>query len=463
LPPGRRINVANLSYNPQCLPSLRDALATHPRRLAWAVGIVSLVVFGWDLPREPHFVDESAYISQSFYADLLIDGKRDDPTWLEYAGFDLPPLPKYLIGLALRLEGYPRPGPSAARSWYGDTSRRFVSDDALTAARHPSVLFGAMGCVAIFALGTLAVDARVGLFAAIALMANPLYRMHARRAMSDMPSEAMILAAAAMGLWAWKRLLAGRPAAWPTVGVAIGAGICAGLAVLAKLNGALAGFILAGWAALGLVLPSFSLRSRLTYTGSCVMAAGFAFALFVALNPFLTARPRRLSNPALVRLAGMGLMERVEVVKDHRVQVSEQAKQIFPNDALRGPFEKIKAVAVQGFGRFGPFGPRGWTDSTRRFDRKQDSGGLVWLPWVMAGFVASLAIGRRQYRRVEPPTAWAIALQAVIALATVTSFIPLAWDRYFLSIQPGSALLAAIALVAALDGIGRSLRRGVAT
>ena len=470
--------MTNLSHNPQPLPVLREVLDAHPRLLAGLVGVVALVVFGVGLAREPHFVDESAYISQSYYADLLIEGRRDDPTWLEYMGYDLPPLPKYTIGLALRLEGFPRPGPSAARSWYGDTSRRFVIEPALVAARRPSVLFGAIGCVAIFALGAVASDARVGLIAAVGLMANPLYRMHARRAMSDVPSEAMILATAAIGLWAWKRLL-GRassvtpgkkgdsPSAalrvnplFPCIGLAIGGGFCAGLAVLAKLNGALGGFVLAGWAVLGLALGSFPLRGRLAFAGGCVVASVVAFALFVALNPFLTAHPRLPAGAPIAAVAERTFLGRVEMVRNHRVTVSDAARKIFPRDALNGPVEKVKAVAVQGFGRFGPFGPRGWTDSTRRYDRAQDWGAWLWLPWVVAGLGVACVSGVRQVRAGEPPTGWAVAVQAAVALVTITAFIPLAWDRYFLSLQPGSALLGSIALVALLDAGVRLLRRG---
>ena len=42
----------------------------------------------------------------------------------------------------------------------------------------------------------------------------------------------------------------------------------------------------------------------------------------------------------------------------------------------------------------------------------------------------------------KPPTRpGAVMVQAGVALVVVTAFIPLAWDRYFLSIQPGFALL----------------------
>ncbi|WP_435016977.1 ArnT family glycosyltransferase [Tundrisphaera sp. TA3] len=450
--------MTNLWHNPQHLPGLRNWLDAHSRWVGGLVGVMALVVFGSNLSAEPHFVDESAYISQSFYADLLIGGRHDDPTWLEYPGYDLPPLPKYLIGLALRLEGFPRPGPAAARAWYANTSRQFVSPEALVAARRPSVLFGAIGCVAIFALGTMSFDARVGLLAALALMANPLYRMHARRAMSDVPSEAMILATAAIGLWAWKRLLGGRSIWWPTLVLAVGGGTCAGLAVLSKLNGALGGFVLAGWAALGLALGSFSLRGRWAFVGDCFAAGILAFALFVALNPFLTARPPGPIPANLEPIANLTFLERVQKVKDHRAGVSKDARLIFPADALNGPIDQIKAVAIQGFGRFGLFGPRGWTDSTRRFDWSQDRGACVWLPLVGVGFVLAIRFGRDQLRAGSPPTAWAVALQALIALGVVGSFIPLAWDRYYLSIQPGSALLAAMGLVLGFDWVRRSVR-----
>ncbi len=70
------------------------------------------------------------------------------------------------------------------------------------------------------------------------------------------------------------------------------------------------------------------------------------------------------------------------------------------------------------------------------------------MPLVVAGVVGSIARGREQRRRGEPPSAWAIVLGYLVALAAVASFIPLAWDRYYLAIQPGAVLLASSALTA---------------
>jgi 4-amino-4-deoxy-L-arabinose transferase-like glycosyltransferase len=415
------------------------------------VAVLSLTVFGQDLASEPHFMDESAYISQSFYADLWLDQKWDDPHWLAYGGFDLPPLPKYAIGLALRAQGYRRPGPGAMFAWYDNPSRQFVSKEALVAARRPSVVFGAMGCLAIYALGTLARDRRLGLASALLLMANPLYAMHARRAMSDVMAESLILATTAVGLWAWKHLLArqGR-ARGPVLGLIFGSGILGGLATLSKLNGSLGGMILGAWALLAISLvPS---RSRALTIVLATLAAGcVSVATFSALNPFLFAHPRGPLSPPLESLAGMDLPQRLKVISDHRVNVSEGAKQGFLPDALWTARDKLEVVVVQGFGRFGPLGPRGRTDSTIRFDREQDWGAWVWLPWVVLGFVAASLRGWSQLRAGCSPAAWAIVVQAGLALVVVTAFIPLAWDRYFLSIQPGSALLGAFAAVEGFD------------
>ncbi len=102
-------------------------------------------------------------------------------------------------------------------------------------------------------------------------------------------------------------------------------------------------------------------------------------------------------------------------------------------------------VAVQGFGRFGPLGPRK-SDSTRRYDLAQDWGAVLWFPLVLAGLGRSLLLGGRQFGIGQPPAAWALALWACLALTVVTAYLPMAWDRYQLPIQAPAALLAAIPL-----------------
>jgi hypothetical protein len=417
---------------------------------ALAVAGIATLVLGSRLEDEPHFVDESAMYSQSYFADLLIDGDRDSSLWLEYPGFDSSPLPKYLIGLTLRLAGYPRPGPAAARSWFQDTSRRFDPPGALVLVRKPFVAGGVLGCVAIYILGTLARDRRTGLLAALLLMVNPLYRMHARRAMADVLVEAFVLACLALWLWLWKRSLAGRAGSAGWIAAAM-AGIAAAFAALAKLNGGLALVIVTAWVLLGLILWRFPIRRRLALVPALVVTSVVAFLTFVALNPFLTAHPRERLPEPIARTAKLSLWSRARMLVEHRTEVArEQQVGQFEPYALRTPVDKLKVAAVQGCGRFGPFGPPQF-DSTRRYDWSQDRGAVLWLPWVGAGLVWSLRYGRRQWALWAPPTGWAIATQAIVAAAVVTAYLPLAWDRYLLPLQPGSALLAAGVAVAAAD------------
>jgi len=449
--------------NPHPLPNLRP----NSRSKKWAgpiaVTLLTLTFLGWDLPVELHFVDESAYLSQSYFADLWLTGRWNDSAWLTYAGYDLPPLPKYTIGIALRLGGYRRPGPSAMVAWYRDTSSRFVSDEVLVMARRPSVAFGTLGCLSIYAIGTMAVGRRVGLLSAYLLMLNPLYCLHARRAMSDVPAESLILANLAVGLWAWKRLLAHEGTLRPLLGLIFGSGILGGLATLSKLNGSLSGFVLVGWALLAIFLPGFRWRAKWSFLSATCLSGVVSFATFAALNPFLFAHPQGIIDSRLAPIASMGFLDRVKVVADHRVSVSNLAQSSFPADALSTPLEKLSTVLVQGFGRFGHFGTRGWTDSTIRFDWEQDRGALIWLPWVVTGFWFALARGRAQLLAGQPPTAWAVVVQAGISLVIVTAFIPLAWDRYFLSIQPSMALAGAIAVVLGFDRVRPWLGRRFAT
>ena len=183
-------------------------------------------------------MDESAYYSQSYYAEIFLNGRRDDPAWLEFPAYDLPPLPKYLIGAALAFGGFKTPGPSDARDWYGNALLRFDPPGALAFARFPFLFLGVIGCIAIYGLGVQIGGRGVGLLAAGFLMANPLYSSHSRRAMSDVPCEAFLLLSLLLSLSGWKRTFekpsnSGKTATM-MVFVSVMGGLAVGLSVLCE-------------------------------------------------------------------------------------------------------------------------------------------------------------------------------------------------------------------------------------
>ncbi len=360
---------------PEIIVTSPSVFRRHSGILAVLVGLVAGASFGFNLNAEPSFVDEWAYISQSYYAPLFFNGYRDHPAWLEYPAYDLPPLPKYLIGGALTLANYPLPGPAEAKRWYDNIKSEFGPPAMLIPARIPSVILGALGCVAIFGIGTLAFDHRTGLLAAILLMVNPLYRMHARRAMSDVVAESLIVLSFFFALWAWKQFLAGKGGLgrWTA---ALAAGVFGGAAALAKLNGGLAMIFVVLLALVALVLPRIEPRRKLWLLLASVLAGLASLATFFVGNPFLTAHPRQKLSPMASEIVAKAPWERAWYLITFRAGVSRGQQDIFPHNALRSPAEKMKTVAVQGYGRFGPFGPH-QSDSTKRYDFAQDALSLI--------------------------------------------------------------------------------------
>ena len=231
-------------------------------------------------------------------------------------------------------------------------------------------------------------------------------------------------------------------------------GVLGGLAVLAKLNGGLGLMVVWTWLTLSVAAIPMRTRDHILSVVASIGIGVVALATFVALNPFVTAHPRSLAGVALLEPvpADQSPTQRLAKVVTHRVQVSRDAAGSFPNDALTTPWAKLSALAVQGFGRFGPFGPS-HSDSTRRFDLSQDWGAILWLPLVVGGLAVAMRSGRTAHRAGVFPGSWALAVLFVVSFATVGAFLPLAWDRYFLSIQAGSALLVALLAVRALDGV----------
>lgn len=427
------------------------------------LGLIALARFGWGARSEPHFMDESAYLAQSFYWDLFRDGERDSWLWLAYDGQDLPPLTKYLVGISLELHGLPRPGPASSMAWYRDPGIRVGSEADLLAGRLPVACFGALGIAATYWLGSLAFSRRAGVLGALLLLINPLYALHAARAMSDVPAESLLVASVACGLWAWG-VSWREGVGWRWWAGILGAGVLGGLATLSKLNGALAIIALGAIGIPALVLAtrsgSHGRWGRAAWLGvpiGLAMSGLIAVAIFIALNPFVTAQPTGRPPAILASDArpGESWIARLGHAARHRAGVARVAQGSFPHNAVDTIPEKGATVFVQGWGRFGPFGPR-WSDSKKWLDPAQDWGMLPWGGIVIFGVIVAVRAGAAQLGGGEAPTAWGVLVYAMLAFVAVGAYIPLAWDRYLMSIQPPSAILGAVAL----DRIWRWARGG---
>ncbi len=403
-------------------------------------------MFGSSLQRL-YFEDEYAYINQSYYADLFFSRQLNHSLWLDMPAADLQPLPKYLIGLVFRLTNLPMPTRADAWKWYlHEDYHKFGGPSTLLAARVPIIPLGALGCLAVFACGAIVKDARVGTIAALLLMINPLYSLHAHRAMADVPYEAFMLSSLAVWLAMWSRVCArGSPVAWLVLPWL--AGLLAGMSLLCKLNGFISLANISAACGLTWVLPGFSIGRKLAITAATIVTVAAALAVAVAFNPYLTAKPAELVQGIDPALVSKNVWERFLHQVDVRLEIANNQKKSYRTDALVNVPERAEVILVQGFGRFGPFGPRA-ADSRVRFDLSQDWGAVLWLPFVCFGLYQSVRLGLAQLRAGTPPAALVVVVWAMISGVVVTLYLPMAWDRYQLPIQSGNALLAAVGVSA---------------
>src|SRR5262249_18613116 len=184
-----------------------------------------------------------------------------------------------------------------AAGWY-EHYTPFGTQATLIVARLPFLVLGALGCVALFGCGVLMKGWRVGVLAAVLLMINPLFRLHAHRAMAEAPCETFLIAALGLALWADHRVWAGRSGLTRWL-LFLLAGVCAGLSIVSKFNGFLGLMILTCWCGFAWVAPRLPARRKLAISVGAIVILVVALGVLVVLNPALTARPRgKLSLPA---------------------------------------------------------------------------------------------------------------------------------------------------------------------
>lgn len=414
--------------------------------------MVALAVFAWGLT-DGSFWDEYAYITQCYYADLFFAGHRDDPAWLdEPPAIDLQPIPKYLVGASFRLAHLRMPHRSDAFRWYDNPHTRFGPPDALTIARLPIVVLGVAGILALFGCGQAIGGRWTATLAGLLLIADPLYRLHAHRAMSDVPCEAFSIGSMGLALVGLSRPGVNRGFRSGLLLLAL-AGVASGLAIDCKLNGLLGPMVIASWGGLLMIAPGSGWRMRMSIVAGGVAAVSAMLVTLVLFNPTYTCHPRvPASQPEFAVRTQEPPWERFRRMVEFRLSTAEGQRKMakFDRDVVRGPSEKLAVFMVQGFGRFGPLGPS-QSNSEVRYDAGQDWGLIVWWPIVIFGVVRAGRIGRRQLRDGELPTAWALLVWAAIAWAVVAAYLPLAWDRYFLPVQAPNALLGAVALMGLLE------------
>ena len=461
-------------------------------------GLVVAVVAAWAyfarLDDQPWFADESAYIAQTYYYHLLFhEGDLWHEDWQRRGGIEVPPVPKYLFGLAMDLAGVGAPTSYGLTAyWYNVGFEPPGDSAALPAARAVSALAGTIACLALFALAGRVCGTGPAAVCALLWCLNPLVRMSARRAMGDGITECMVLLTVVLGAAVCRRLLAPRVRWGRTGATAALVALVGSLAINAKLNGAIgllsfAVALVATWVWLvcrcvrraddpSSPRPSAHRLWAVPLLG--LGTAGVAFVLLCIANPFLLGGDRQAT-----------VFSQAARMVEHRTSLYDTTRAVFhqkDGTGLFTPSDKVWAAYRRGFGSYATLhpmlvgelagsyvplppvmlgGPPGISEAPSR-DRWTDAHPLATVALVapVSGLLALAGLVLIVVRLRRDPTrdtfAAALPWLAYLGVTTVAviAFIALDWDRYYIPLMAPWSLPIAVSLVS-LARVGRRLVR----
>lgn len=357
-------------------------------------------------------------------------------------GYMNPCVPKLVWGACLFAAGYREASPLAFTIFTrDDPARRRAEQEAMqggaSVARRVVAVLCALS-VAAFVLGArrLAPGAYGWVLALVAgalLVASPLVRETATYLRTD-----WFLMVPALLAFAWvlarHAALGGAEGAAARLRAALLLGLLSGLAVSCKLSGAMVGLCVALWAAIAWVAHAPERDARSFVRGPLLAAsvAGLTCALvFYAVNPRLWSEPLVGVRDILARWDTLLAYFQDDLAPRTGVAVA------------RTSGERLALFAARSLGRDDPW---------RALTGLPGGGilaalGALALAWRARGLVA------RDPRAV--PAALALAFVVVTAVATAL-WIPLDWERFFLTAAPGQALLVASALCWPLTLVARA-------
>ncbi|HVS17079.1 MAG TPA: hypothetical protein VMT18_00665 [Planctomycetota bacterium] len=352
-------------------------------------------------------------------------------------GYMNPCVPKLVWGACLFAAGHRAASPLAFTLFTRDEPERRSAEHeamegAVPLARRVVLVACALSItVFVFAVRRLARGARGWSLAALAgtlLVASPLVRNTATYLRTDW---FMVVPAMLAFAWVLARhgALGGAEGPRARLRSALVLGLLSGLAVSSKLSGAMVGMCVAVWAVVAWVAHASErdLRSFLRGPVAASLLAGFVCALvFYALNPRLWGEP----------IAGVrDILERWDTLLTYFQDEIAQRRKV---TATRTLGERSELFAARSLGRDDP-----WRALTGL-----PGGGLL----AVCGAAALAWRARGLLRREAAAVPAALALVfCAITVVTTALWIPLDWERFFLTAAPAHALLIASALFVPLE------------
>jgi hypothetical protein len=314
--------------------------------------------------------------------------------------------------------------------------------DRVQRARAGAVAFGAIGVVLVFALGGFAGGISAGVMAALLVVANPLYRIHATRAMPDIHYCLLLVAVGVMAA------LMLRPRVGPRVPtrLLVVAGFLGGLSASMKVTG-----LVVAAATLGatLVCRAVVLRGPLReLIRSTAIVVGTMVLTHFSSNPFywpdrrlieLRQLAQEIASLSAADLRNLNAGSICEPVL--RPQIANLCNVIALPQMLPAWQARLTTVA--------PVGPRSyWRQHRLRALHAAFLKTYATVPyeWLLVPFGAFFCLSRlvRSIRlgRTDPACAPLLFFGANYGLIVV--FLPLDWDRYYLTMVVATKVMIAL-------------------
>jgi hypothetical protein len=397
-------------------------------RLAAHYTVVAAIVgasYSTGIDRVPFAKDESFWIATSYYLEALIgepiDQIRSDvprPLWGEsYETLTQPPLARYAIGVGRRLGGFRVADLNGKWDYWTDLATNkaagnMPSEQLLLWSRLPMAWLAILSGILLFSVVYRCAGLLAGYVFALGFAFNPYLRDTLRRAMGEATLAFFVVLALVATDFAARSCGPaipcegrGRSRLGPSVWWLL-AGLCAGLAGAAKLNGV---FVGGGAALVAWVATRFGAGApaalRLGAIGAVGIVLGGTVIGFIAPNPYLYPGPR--PGP-ISRMIQLGKQRGIEM----RVQRGRR-----PQDRLDGIADRARAAARRVFLEHTPLQfPGAWALQ----------GGFA-----LAGL---LVLSRRALRSVTEgrPGTELVLLTLAGSLVVPAILSPLDWDRYYL-------------------------------
>lgn len=415
---------------------------------AWLIFLAAFIFLG--MPYASFHGDETAYIFTSHdYITLFI---KHDPqalrvgyptqSELEYLRIADGSTARYTIGFTLHLAGYdesdlPMHGYMFGEPYAENQALGLVPDEQmLLIARLPSTLFLALSAAAMFGIGWCFGGLPMAFFVSGLYTFNPIILLNGQRAMQEGALLCFGLTTVLIGILIALRRERGRRI--PLL-LWIGLIIAGALTMVSKNNG----FIYVVAAFLWVFLPEM-LRPRLRSilrTGIKLGVSGvLLISLYIALSPGLWSDPpARMQNATLARLSAMtGQMKNdPETPTNIERRISDIVTQPFLRPAAH--YEATFTSASDG-----------QRDLIAAYDASPISGvhfgvllGIPLTALALFGVVANFVPRLRPYR--SPSLSIGLLAWLVINVG-VLLWLPLPWQRYFLSFIPIATIFAAVGL-----------------